>query len=205
MKRWTTVGLVAVFILGAAGCGGSRSAGGPNLNPDATDEVIQKEPDWYKRPPSFDGYLVAKGEGTSASKQGARKKAINSLINDFQLKTKTITEGRSEDFFQEAGGDYSSELIQRFDQTQIVIWNGVVDNWEEYNSETVVERSMDANGNKRHIYRTYLLGRINRHEADQRLLEKLKRDKELMDALEATKSYEKLQDDLDRYREKLGM
>lgn len=204
MKRLTVLALAVAVIFGTAGCG-TGLVGGPDIEPEASDEVIQKEPNWYKSPPNIEGYMAAKGEGTSASKQGARRKAINSLINDFQLKTKSIAEGRSEDFFKEVGGDYSSELRQQFEQIQTVIWNGVVENWEEVNSETVVERSKDAAGKKSHIYRTYVLGRINRFEADQRLLERIKKEKELLTALEATQAYDKLQKDLDRYREKLGM
>jgi hypothetical protein len=210
MKRWTVFSLVVVFILGMTGCGGGgaksgpESARGPDLAPEAAKEVVKKEPDWYKKPPSETGYQYAKGEATSASKQGARRKAINSLINDFQLKTKSITEGRSEDFFEELSQGDASDAISKYEQIQTVIWNGVVQNWEEVASETVVEQST-KDGKRSYIYRTYVLGRINLFAADERLLEQIKRDKELMTQLKATKALDKMREDLDKYKDKFGM
>jgi hypothetical protein len=179
--------------------------GGPSLVPGASKEVLAQEPDWYTNPPKEEGFIVGKGEGTSASKRGSRAKAKNDLINDLQQKSKVISEGRNEDFFKETGGDYDSEVYQQFEQIQTTVWNGVIENWTEKNSQTVVEASFDAQGNKKNIYRCYLLGEINVFLADQRLLEKMKLDKELMTAFQATQAYDKLQEDLERYKEKLGM
>ena len=53
-------------------------------------------------------------------------------------KTKSIAEGRSEDFFKETGENADSEIMQTFESTQNSIWNGAIENWVEFQSTTVV-------------------------------------------------------------------
>ncbi|SVE03494.1 uncharacterized protein METZ01_LOCUS456348, partial [marine metagenome] len=83
------------------------------------------------------------------------------------------------------------------------IWNGAVENWLEFKSITVVEKTTDNQGRKRNIYRHYMIGGVDKAAADKQLLAAINREKELMTAFEATKAYEQLQDDLERYKEKL--
>ena len=48
-----------------------------------------------------------------------------------------------------------------------------------------------------------MIGGVDKAAADKQLLAAINREKELMTAFEATKAYEQLQDDLERYKEKL--
>ena len=90
-----------------------------------------------------------------------------------------------------------------FEEIQTTVWEGAVEGWNEIKSTTVVEKSTDANGRPYNIYRHYILAGIDQNAADKRLLAKIKMDKELKTAFEQTKSYDKLQADLDKYKDKL--
>jgi len=197
-----TITLLVIFM----GCSppppGPEGTGIEAIN---KEKALEQVPTWYTTTPIEEGYIYAKGEGSSSIKRGARKIAINQLINDFQLKTKAITEGRSEDFFEQSGGAFDTAVKQRFEDSQAVIWSGVVQNYEETNTKTFADQTINTRGQKGEVYRTYVVARINRFDADQLLLEKLKNEQELLTAIAATNAYQKLRDDLERYRKKLGM
>jgi len=178
---------------------------GPRLDGDDPKEILEMEPEWYISLELQDGYIVGKGEGTSPAKVGARKIAVNNLLSDFAQKQRVITEGRGEDFFGQAGGDYDSSVKQKFDQIQANVWNETLAGYEEIKSATRPEDSVNKEGQKVTIYRTYITGRISKFTADQRLLEKIQMEEELLTAVKATEAYEKLQKDLEKYREKFGM
>ena len=146
---------------------------------------------------------MGKAEGVSRDKSGARMKAQNMLINDFRQRTKSIAEGRSENFFKETGEDLDSEIMQSFSSIQNSVWNGAVENWVEFKSTTIIEKSTDDQGKPRNLYRHYVVAGIDQGAADKKLLAALKREKELMTAFEATKAYDKLQADLEKYKDKL--
>ena len=202
MKKITLLIFIAITHL-IVGCGGSKPSGSVNLVAEASAEIIEMEPDWWSNPVQREGYISGKGEGVSRDKAGAKKKAMNIIINDFRQKTKSIAEGRSEDFFKETGENADSEIMQTFESTQISIWNGSIENWVEFKSTTVVEKTKDSKGKPRNIYRHYLVGGIDQGAADKKLLAAIKREKALITAFEQTKSYEKLQADLEKYRDRL--
>jgi len=202
MKKITLIIFIAITLL-IVGCGGSKPSGSVNLVAEASSEIIEMEPEWWTTPDEREGYVLGKAEGTSRDKGGARMKAQNLLINDFKQKTKVIAEGRSANFFKETGENHDSEIFQTFESIQNSIWNGAVENWVEFKSATVMEKSTDSNGRPRNLYRHYLLAGIDQGAADKKLMAAIKREKALLTAYEQTKSYEKLQADLDKYRDKL--
>ena len=178
---------------------------GPRLDGVKPEQILEMEPLWYTDLEPQEGYIVGKGEGTSPAKVGARKIAVNNLLADLAQKQKVITEGRSEDFFGQSGGDYDSSVKMQFEQIQANIWNETLVGYEEIKSKTVPEKSENKQGQKVTIYRTYITGRISKFTADQRLLEKIQMEEELLTAVKATEAYEKLQKDLEKYREKFDM
>ena len=198
-KSWMFI--FTIMVLFIAGCGGVSNS--VSLVSDASTEIVEMEPDWYSNLAPREGYVMGKAEGVSRDKSGARMKAQNMLINDFRQKTKVVAEGRSSNFFKETGEDLDSKVMQTFSSTQNSIWNGAVENWLEFKSITVVEKTTDNQGRKRNIYRHYMIGGVDKAAADKQLLAAINREKELMTAFEATKAYEQLQDDLERYKEKL--
>ena len=193
----------SIAILFVIGCAGGASSGSVNLVTEASTEIIDLEPVWWLNPEEREGYVVGKAEGVSRDKSGARMKAQNMLINDFRQRTKSIAEGRSENFFKETGEDLDSEIMQSFSSIQNSVWNGAVENWVEFKSTTIIEKSTDDQGKPRNLYRHYVVAGIDQGAADKKLLAALKREKELMTAFEATKAYDKLQADLEKYKDKL--
>jgi len=194
------LGLVTFLMVG---CSGTAPAGSVSLVAEASAEIIKGEPDWWSTPAPKEGYVLGKAEGVSRDKGGARMKAQNLIINDFRQKTKAIAEGRSELFFKESGIDENSEILQTFESIQNSIWNGSVSNWVEFQSKTLVEKSVDSNGRARNIFRHYILGGLDQAAADRKLLAAIKREKELLAAYEKTKSFEKLQAGLEKYKDQL--
>jgi len=193
---------VSLFLIN---CSNPPPTTGPKLDGDDPKEILEMEPEWYISIEPQEGYTVGKGEGTSPSKVGARKIAIDNLLADLGQKTKAISEVRTESFFGQTGGDYDSSVRQQFEQIQSSVANASLDNYEEIRSATRPEDSVNKEGRKVTIYRTYVTGRISRFSADQRLLEKIKMEEELLTAIKATEAYDKLQKDLEKYREKFNM
>ena len=204
IKNLLTV-LLSIGILLVIGCGAGAKgpSAGVNLVSEASVEIIEMEPDWWSNLEEREGYVSGKAEGNSRDKGGARMKAQNFLINDFRQKTKAIAEGRSGNFFKETGENLDSEIYQSFESIQNSVWNGAVENWVEWQSTTVVEKTTDNQGRPRNIYRHYLTAGIDQGAADKKLLAAIKRDKALKTAFEQTKAYDKLQADLDKYKDKL--
>jgi len=193
--------LMSLFIVNCS----NTSTTGPKLDGENPKQILQMEPDWYRNQKDEDGYTVGKGEGSSPSKAGARKIAVDNLLADLGQKTKTISEVRTESFFGQEGGDFDSSVRQKFDQIQTNISNALLENYDEDNTATYTEKSVTPEGKTQYIYRTYITGKISRFKADQRLLEQLKMEQELLTAVKATEAYEKLQADLEKYREKFDM
>ena len=193
---------VSLFLIN---CSNPPQTTGPKLDGDDPKEILEMEPEWYISLEPQEGYTVGKGEGTSPSKVGARKIAIDNLLADLGQKTKAISEVRTESFFGQTGGDYDSSVRQQFEQIQSSVANASLDNYEEIRSATRPEDSVNKEGRKVTIYRTYITGRISKFTADQRLLEKIQMEEELLTAVKATEAYEKLQKDLEKYREKFNM
>ena len=199
---------MAVFLI--IGCGSKPTPrpatvprSGPDLEPPPTKEVIGKVPKWYKNTAAKDGWVYPKGEGTSSSKSLAREKAKTALSVDLREKIATLVEARRANFQKEVGGDYDSELFQEFSNTQVNIMNGLNEGWNELNSETVIESNPIKKGES--IYRCYILGNWSYAAADKVFLDELKNKKQLRTAFEASKEYEKMLADLEKYKEKLGM
>ena len=201
--------LMAIFLI--VGCGGSKPSprpvtaprSGPDLEPPPTKEVLGQEPKWYRTLKVPDGFIGVKGEGTSSSKGLARTKAKTMLTVDLKQKLEAVIEARTENFQKEIGGDFDSELIQEFTNLEKNIMNGLVGDWEEMKSKTVIESNPKKKGES--IYRCYITAKWNKHKADQILLEKLKNKEALRIAFEKTKAHEAMMQDLEKYKEKLGM
>ena len=149
-----------------------------------------------------EGYVIGKSEGVSRDKAGARMKAKNAILNDFRQKTKAIATGRSENFFKETGENLDSEIYQTFESVQQSVWEGGVESWVEFKSTTVVEKPLTPTADPESL--STLPCCWHRSGAqDKKLLAAIKREKALATAMEQTKSYKKLLDDLERYKDKL--
>ncbi len=208
MKKVITGSVILSIVLGLSGCGGTKPSKpvlkGPDISPEASREIVEMVPSWYTEPQQKEGFITGKGEGASAGKHVSRMKAITALVSDFRIKMNAWTKGRGGKFAEELGGDYDSSLEQKYELVQNLVWEGAVKNWTEVNSVTVVERTEDAKGKRRNIFRTYIVGQLDRFQADAELLMKIKRDKELLMAFKETNAYEKLEEDLEKYRQRVG-
>mgnify|MGYP001387093340 CR=1 FL=1 len=200
----TTIIILSLIMIFIAGCAGSKKASGmASLNAEASSEILKNIPEWYSQQEQKPNITYGKGEGVSNSKSIATRKAKMALRVDFQAKTKSIVSQRVEDFAKETGEDADSEVYLGFEEINTSIMEGSVENWYEVNSTTVIEKSVAADGRPKNMYRHYILAAIDQAAADKRLLEKIKRDKELRTAFEQTKAYDKMTADLERYKDKL--
>ena len=175
---------------------------GPDLNPMASKEVIKGEPKWYGNLKKEEGYIAIKGEGTSKSKSLAWRKAKTALTTDLNQKLEVLVKARTYNFQQELGAEFSSELVQEFKSTEENLMEKLIESWEETNSKTNVEKNpLKPNEN---IYRSYITGKWNKHQADQMLLEELKNKERLRIAFESTNGYKEMLDALEKNKDKFG-
>ena len=193
--------LILIMLFAMVGCGSNKAVSGASLFSESSSQVIDNEPSWYTTPEVRENWVMGKGEGVSRSKEGSRSKAVNKLINDLARKGKVIAEGRSGDFFKELGENTDSEVMSSYESIENSVWGGAVSGYVEIQSQTVVENTQDNQGRRKTIYRTYVVGGIDKAAADKELLAKIQRDKALRTAFEETKAYDKLQEDLEKYKD----
>jgi len=205
-KMHKSVVIIAIFItsLFILNCS-SPPQKGPRLDGVKPEQIVAMEPDWYTNQGAEEGYIMAKGEGTSPAKTGARSIAVSNLKGDFSSRMKTINELRTKAFFVQTGGDYDSSVEQKFEELNINISNNMIENYEEIKSVTIPEKSKNPQGQKVTIYRTYITAKINKYTSDQRLLDKIKLEQDILTAVKESVAYKDLQEDLEKYRKKFGM
>ena len=189
--------ILILLTLFLAGCGTTK---GPNLSPEPTRKVMKNIPDWYINTPRKDGFRYAGAAATSRDLQLAVNKATLDAANQLAGAMDSEMNALLKRAREETGISTDSDILDRFSQTQEQIISTALKDYNIVKKEILEEKSDSQN-----IYRAYILVEWDEGAAQKRLLDRIKADKEIYDAIRASELYEEMEQKVEAYRQRKGM
>lgn len=186
--------IIALLIFLMISCAGSDK--GPNLAPEPTRKMMKGIPDWYLNNPKKEGFQYAAASATSRDLQLAINKATLDGANQLAGSMDSEMNALVKRVREETGLGTDSELLDQFSQTQEQIISTALKDYD------VVKKEVFEEGN---IFRAYILIEWDSGAAQKRLLEKIKADKQLYDAMRSSELYDEMEKKVDAYRQRKGM
>ena len=176
------------------------SSNGPDLSPGPSRKIMKNIPDWYINTPKKEGYRYAGATATSRDLQLAVNKATLDAANQLAGAMDSEMNALVKRVREETGIQNDSDLLDRFSQTQEQIISTALKDYDIVNKEILEEKS-----DSKDIFRAYILVEWDEGAAQKRLLERIKSDKEIWDAIRATELYNEMEEKVKEYRKRKGM
>ena len=189
------IGLTLTLAFIAFNCSNS----GPDLSPEPTRKVMKNIPDWYIDLPKQDGYRYETGSATSQDLQLAVNKATLDEASRLAAQIESEMEGYTKRVQEETGLGSSSEILDRYSQTQGQIIATSLKDYQVIKKELLEEKS-----NTQNIFRSYILIEWDEGAANKRLLDQIQADKELYDAMRATDLLNEMEEKVEAYRNRMN-
>ena len=189
-----TLIVVISFIL--IGCG---SKSGPDLSPEASSKQVKNVPKWYLETPDKEGYVYAAANATSQNMQLAIDKARMAAVSNLSQMIKSEWSGYTQRVQEEIGSGIDSKLLDKFSQTQ--------ENTISNQLENVIVKEKDIqvmNSSGTRIYNVYILVEYDTNAAHERLLQQIKADQELYDAIKAAELVDEMEQKVEAYRQRMS-
>ena len=187
---------ITILCLLFIGCG---SKSGPDLSPEASSKTVKNVPDWYLETPKNEGYLYATANATSQNMQLAIDKARMSAVSNLSQMIKSEWSGYTQRVQEEIGSGIDSKLLDKFSQTQE---NTISNQLENINVKEKDVQVMNSSGTR--IYNVYILVEYDTNAAHEKLLEQIKSDQELYDAIKAAELVDEMEQKVEAYRERMS-
>jgi len=190
LRYFSLIIFVSVFALN---CSGSKT--GPDLSPEPARKVMSNIPSWFMDTPKKEGYRYETATATSQDLQLAINKATLDAASRLAATIESEMEGYTKRVQEESGANTSSDLLDRYSQTQSQIIATSLQDYSVAKKELLEEKS-----NNQNIFRAYVLLEWDEGAAQKRLLDKIKSDKEIYDAIRATELMEEMEEKVEAYR-----
>jgi len=188
--------IVTVITFMVSSCG---SVGGPDLSPEPTRKIMKNIPDWYLNTPLKEGFRYEAATATSQDLQLSVNKATLDAANRLAATIESEMEGYTKRVQEETGLGAGSDILDRYSQTQGQIIATSLKDYTVAKKEILEEKS-----NNQNIFRSYILIEWNEGAANQRLLDQLKADKEIYDAIRATDLLNEMEEKVEAYRNRMN-
>jgi len=156
-------------------------------------------PDWFLNTPSVDGLRYETATATSQDLQLAINKATLDAASRLAATIKSEMEGYTKRVQEENGLGSDSDILDRYSQTQGQVIATALQDYSVAKKEILEEKS-----NNQYIYRAYILLEWDELAANQRLLDKIKSDKEIYDAIRASDLIQEMETKVNAYRKRMG-
>ena len=192
LKHILLLSITTLFLLN---CGGTSS--GPDLTPDPTQKIMKNIPDWFLVTPKKDGFRYQPATATSQDLQLAVNKATLDGASSLAAAIESLMEGYTKRVREENGLGGDSDILDRYSQTQGQIISTTLQDYEVVKKEILEEKSTTQN-----IFRAYVLLEWDEGAAHQRLLNKIKADKEIYDAIRASELMDEMESKVEAYRQR---
>ena len=176
------------------GCG---SVGGPDLSPEPTRKIMKNIPDWYLNTPSKEGFRYEAATATSQDLQLSVNKATLDAASRLAATIESEMEGYTKRVQEETGLGADSDILDRYSQTQGQIIATSLKDYTVAKKEILEEKS-----NNQDIYRSYILIEWDEGAANKRLLDKIKADEQLYNAIRASELFDEMEAKVEKYRER---
>ena len=193
LNKYLILTVVAFMIIG---CG---PVGGPDLSPEPTRKIMKNIPDWYLNTPSKDGFRYSAATATSQDLQLSVNKATLDAASRLAATIESEMEGYTKRVQEETGLGADSDILDRYSQTQGQIIATSLKDYTVAKKEILEEKS-----NNQDIFRSYILLEWDEGAANKRLLDQIKADKELYDAVRATDLFNEMEEKVEAYRNRMN-
>jgi len=183
--------LMSLFFIG---CGLNS---GPDLSPEASRKTVKNLPKWYVNTPVKNGYKYAAAEATSQAMQMAVDKARVAAVSNLSQMIKSEWNGYSKRVQEETGTGSESKLLDQFSSTQENVISNQLDGIIVKEKEIQVENSDGLR-----IFRVFVLVEFDENAANEKLLEQIKADQILYDAIKTTELVDEMEKKVEAYRQR---
>tara|TARA_B100000029_G_scaffold142542_1_gene137743 strand:- start:769 stop:1380 length:612 start_codon:yes stop_codon:yes gene_type:complete len=187
--------LYLILVLVVINCGAKS---GPNLSPDASKKTIMSSPDWFLNPPYKEGFKSNASSATSQDMQLAIDKARTSASTTLAGMIESEWNALIKRLQEETGLEENSKLIDQFSSTQEQVISKRLNDINVSKREVMEEKTDDG----KKIYRAYVLVEYDEGAAQKRMLEQIKADEQLYNAMRATELYEEMNKKVEEYRKR---
>jgi len=175
------------------------SNSGPDLSPEPTRKVMKNIPDWFLNTPTKDGFRYETATATNQDLQLAINKATLDAASRLAATINSEMEGYTKRVQEENGLGADSDILDRYSQTQGQIIATALQDYSVAKKELLEEKS-----NNQDIFRAYVLFEWDEGAAHKRLLDKIKADKEVYDAMRASELIQEMENKVEAYRQRTG-
>ena len=195
----TTQMIKKSFIFTSSFIAFNCSNSGPDLSPEPTRKVMKNIPDWFLNTPTKDGFRYETATATNQDLQLAINKATLDAASRLAATINSEMEGYTKRVQEENGLGADSDILDRYSQTQGQIIATALQDYSVAKKELLEEKS-----NNQDIFRAYVLLEWDEGAAHKRLLDKIKADKEVYDAMRASELIQEMENKVEAYRQRTG-
>lgn len=195
----TTQMIKKSFIFTSSFIAFNCSNSGPDLSPEPTRKVMKNIPDWFLNTPTKDGFRYETATATNQDLQLAINKATLDAASRLAATINSEMEGYTKRVQEENGLGADSDILDRYSQTQGQIIATALQDYSVAKKELLEEKS-----NNQDIFRAYVLFEWDEGAAHKRLLDKIKADKEVYDAMRASELIQEMENKVEAYRQRTG-
>jgi len=149
-------------------------------------------PKWYLKAPEKRGYRYATGTERGDEIQNAVDEATNIAVANLARTMETELNGNVNRVQDEVR---DRTAVDQFTNTQEGVYSVALKDWRVARQEIVKDKG---------LYRAYILVEWDAGAAQKRLLDKIKADKELYEAIRATELMDEMERKVDEYRKRKG-
>lgn len=186
MKISQLIALLMVLIM-LTGCGGGAKKSAEEANMTGMDL-----PSWFVMPPTSDDYLYGIGSATSKLLNVAMERAVLSAKGDVASKVDSKIERLKKDFMESTGLLEEEEIIGQFSQVQKEIVS------QELMGVETDQQQMNKDKDTG-LLTVYVLVRYPIGKTAQKFLEGISKQKRLYTEFKASKAYDDLKEEIERF------
>ena len=187
---------IAILVFAFQQCASKKT----DLNPEASRGTIKGAPSWYLETGKKDGFKLVSATATSQDMQLAINKASVDAGNTLASMVRSEMNALVKRVREETGREDDSELLDQFSQVQEQVVATTLQDWSVSKKEVMREK----NSKGKNIFRAYVLIEWDEGAAQKRLLDRIKNEKDIYEAIRATELYEEMEDKVEKYRERYG-
>ena len=188
MRNLITMFLLVTLLL-TVGCGGSKKM----VTTKATKEAMDNIPKWYLNPPTESDYIFATATDKSRDLGMAVDKAAMSARRDIAKKIEVKLESLGKRFQDEVVLGEDTEIMDKYTTSMKEIVSTVL------SGTNIDKKKVFKEGD---FFRVYVLVSYSEGAASKRMADKIRQQKALMTKFQATKAWEELSKEVERFEQK---
>ena len=186
-----TILLVIVAMVFMFGCAGGS---------------ISNMPKWYEKMPTKKGLIYENGTATSKDMQLAVNKATLDAVSRLTGQLNSEISAFNKRAQEDTGLGANSKIIDDFSQVQEQVMSEQLSGVKTDKKSVFIDKNAkDQYGRKAEIYRAYVLIAYDEEFATQRLLNRIRENEALYNAMRATQLYEEMEEKVEDYRKRMQL